>query len=71
MPEYDPSMSASRYTIYSSDPNDHYRKWLEKNVGKQGWDWNWNIGKLDNNSILIKVRSKFNEQAVIMALMWS
>jgi hypothetical protein len=25
----------------SADPNDHYRPWMEKHVGKQGRDWNW------------------------------
>ena len=28
-------------TPQSSDPNDHYRPWLEKNIGRQGWDWQW------------------------------
>lgn len=27
----------------SSDPNDWYRPWLEKNAGRQGWDWEWRI----------------------------
>ena len=29
--------------VFSSDPNDHYREWLEQHVGKQGWDWEWEI----------------------------
>ena len=38
--------------IESADPNDHYRPWLEENVGRQGWDWDWKIGPIaaDNGS---------------------
>lgn len=25
------------------EPNDHYRPWLEENVGKQGVMWNWKV----------------------------
>ena len=32
--------------IQSADPNDHFRPWLETNVGKQGWDWDWRMGKI-------------------------
>lgn len=31
-------------SIDSSDPNDHFREWLETNVGRQGWDWDWRLG---------------------------
>lgn len=30
----------------SADPNDHFRPWLEANVGKQGWDWDWRTGPI-------------------------
>lgn len=61
----------------SSDPNDHYRPWLEKNVGKQGRDWDWRIGSVNSNEILetdtllIKVRLGKAKFASHMALMWS
>lgn len=59
--------------VNSADPNDHYRPWLEKNVGKQGWDWNW--GLRDNNSaenrLTIKVRKKHTKWLTMAALMWS
>lgn len=29
----------------SSDPNEWYREWLEKNVGSQGWAWDWRIAE--------------------------
>lgn len=32
--------------IRSTDPNDHWRPWLEENVGKQGWDWDWRLVEL-------------------------
>lgn len=34
-------------SIESSDPNDFYRQWLEKNAGRQGWDWEWRIKETD------------------------
>lgn len=27
--------------VFSVDPRDFYQPWLETNVGKQGWDWDW------------------------------
>ena len=58
--------------VMSADPNDHYRPWLEKNVGRQGWDWNW--GLRDNNSaenrLTIKVRKKHAKWLTMAALMW-
>ena len=43
---------------FSSDPNDHYRWWLEANVGRQGWDWDWTMrdGDVVENCLTIKVR---------------
>jgi len=59
--------------VDSADPNDHYRPWLEKNVGKQGWDWNW--GLRDNNAaenrLTIKVRKKHAKWATMAALLWN
>jgi len=56
----------------SADPNDHYRPWLEKNVGKQGWDWQW--GLRDNNAaenrLTIKVRTKHAMWATMASLQW-
>jgi hypothetical protein len=59
--------------VDSADPNDHYRPWLEKNVGQQGWDWNWGL-RDDNaadNRLTIKVRRKHAKWATYAALMWS
>lgn len=39
----------------SVDPNDHWRPWLEKNVGRQNWDWGWRIN-ISTNSVDIKFR---------------
>lgn len=59
--------------IESADPNDHYRPWLEKNVGRQGWDWQW--GLRDNNAaenrLTIKVRAKHAKWATMAAIQWS
>lgn len=32
--------------IYSADPNNHFRPWLEQHVGRQGWDWDWRLGPI-------------------------
>lgn len=32
--------------VESADPNDHFRPWLETNVGQQGWDWDWRLGPI-------------------------
>lgn len=42
--------------VRSADPNDHYRPWLEKYVGKQGWDWNWKLDPHGFDSLIIKFR---------------
>lgn len=63
----------------SADPNDHYRPWLEKNVGKQGWDWDWRIGGIaaDNgfgttghDTLLIKFRRNKEDHATVAKLKW-
>ena len=63
----------SKVSTESADPNDHYRPWLEKNVGKQGWDWQW--GLRDNNAaenrLTIKVRKKHAKWATLAALLWN
>jgi hypothetical protein len=41
----------------SADPNDYYRSWMEENVGRQGWDWDWYV--LDNDIYLNKLTVKF------------
>ena len=57
----------------SADPNDHYRPWMEKYVGKQGWDWNWGVCLKDvsENRLTIKIRRKHEKYATIAALRWS
>jgi len=57
----------------SADPNDHYRPWLEKNVGRQGWDWNWGVAGMDvtENRLTIKIRQKHAAYATMLTLLWS
>jgi hypothetical protein len=59
--------------VDSADPNDHYRPWMEKNVGKQGWDWNWGLANNDaaENRLTIKIRRKYQDYAIIAKLQWS
>ena len=56
---------------FSSDPNDHYRHELEKNVGKQGWDWQWGLANNDMGLITIKFRRKHAQWASYFAMKWS
>ena len=57
----------------SADPNDHYRPWLEANVGRQGWDWNWGMADRDatDNRLTIKIRQKYAGYATIALLRWT
>jgi hypothetical protein len=58
---------------FSADPNDHYRWYLEKHVGRQGWDWNWGLADRDatDDCLTIKIRRKYADHATIMVLQWS
>ena len=59
--------------IESADPNDHYRPFLEKNVGKQGWDWNWEMGNMDatENKLTIRIRRPKTHWCSIIGLLWN
>jgi hypothetical protein len=37
----DPTADGECYD--STDPNAHWRPWLEENVGRQHWDWDWSL----------------------------
>lgn len=67
----------------SADPNDHFRPWLEENVGRQGWDWDWRIGKitgaqgsgngpivLASDTLTIKFRQARRKYATMFKLIW-
>ena len=62
----------STVSTFSADPNDHYRPWLEKNVGKQGWDWNWGMGNEDatKNRLTIKFRKSKEHYATVAGIQW-
>jgi hypothetical protein len=65
---------AAYVTFESADPNDHYRPWIEKYVGRQGWDWDWTVGpSVDEtkNYLTIKIRRKHAKYATIAAMRWS
>lgn len=50
-------------------PNDHWRPWLESKVGRQGWDWDWNISK-DCQHLDIKFRRAKRDAMVQFKLRW-
>jgi hypothetical protein len=77
-------IDGSKVEFMSSDPNDHFRPWLEKNVGKQGWDWDWRHKVVDTmitpgyenetaskDTLLIKFRKKHKEKAFLFKLKFS
>lgn len=57
-------------TEESSDPNETYRPFLEANVGRQGWDWQWDIDTTGWD-LLIKLRKGKTKWGPILALMWA
>ena len=75
-PGWDPSLGATKQLIFSADPNDHYRPFFEEHVGRQGWDWDWRIGKVATvthgmDTIRIKIRRKHAKYATIATLRWA
>jgi hypothetical protein len=72
-PRWDWTIGPSKYIVESADPNDHYRPYMEQNVGRQGWDWDWSM--LDNdvvqNTLTIKFRKGKEHLATLVALRWS
>ena len=73
---WDWGVDPNSHTIHSADPNDHYRPWLEANVGKQGRDWDWKIAPYKEgfyspgDHVLIRVRKSKSHTLSAMALMW-
>jgi len=63
----------SKTSVDSSDPNDHYRPWLEEHVGRQKWDWDWGMADRDatDNRLTIKISQKYAKYATIAALRWT
>lgn len=58
---------------FSADPNDHYRWYLEKYVGRQKWDWDWGMANYDttNDRLTIKIRRSKAKYATMIGIMWS
>jgi len=75
-PRWDWTIGPPHYIVNSADPNDHYRPWLEANVGKQGWDWEWKLVPAEpgcyspGDRVLIRVRKSKSHTLSAMALMW-
>jgi len=50
------------------EPNEHYRPWMEKNIGRQGIDWDWALHSVVGNTIEITfIRS---DDAILFELTW-
>lgn len=70
--KYGKNSSVGSVIFESTDPNDFYRPWLEANIGKQGWDWQWGLGPFDvnDNKLTIKIRKKYCKHKLTILLMW-
>lgn len=57
----------------SADPNYHYRPWLEEHVGRQGWDWDFDLlgHDVSTNRVSIKFRWPHKQKAMWAALQWT
>ena len=60
-------------SVESADPNDHYRPWLELNVGKQGREWDWGLRNSDAHDNTLSIRFKRDNEMLAMTakLMWA
>lgn len=54
-------------------PNDHYRWYMEKYIGRQGWDWDWCLTDTDisKQQLTVKIRRKHRHHATTLLLKWS
>jgi hypothetical protein len=57
--------------IDSADPNDHYRPYMEQHIGRQGWDWDWQIDDIANDTLKIKIRRRHAKYATIIGMKWA
>jgi hypothetical protein len=78
----EPAAGGGYISTESADPNDHFRPWLEQNVGRQGWDWDWRMGPvtgaqggpggtwLTGDYLVIKFRRGREKYATMFTLKW-
>jgi len=53
---------------FSTDPNEHWRPWMELHVGRQGWDWDW---ELINGGTALNIKFHSKKMALLFALVWA
>ena len=51
-----------------SEPNQHYRPWLEEHIGVQGTDWDWGIGNITTGTLEIYFAN--TTHATLFELTW-
>ena len=56
-----------------ADPNEHYRPWIEANVGRQSVDWDWGLINNDarDNTLSIWFDKRHEMLAMTAKLMWA
>ena len=69
----DEHADGSKVSTESADPNDHYRPWMEQNVGRQRWDWDWTMmdDDINQNRLTIKFRRGKEQWASYFRLRWA
>ena len=50
------------------EPNEKYRPWLEEHIGKQGYNWNWDLCSTDVDILEIYFRRE--DHATLFELTW-
>jgi hypothetical protein len=50
------------------EPNQYYRSWLEKHIGRQYKDWNWDISGTDID--YLEIYFKKEEDGLLFELTW-
>lgn len=50
------------------EPNEHYRPWLEKNIGRQGIEWQWAIESIADNTLRFEFLK--DDDAILFHLTW-
>ncbi len=56
------------FRVPNGDPNDHYRPWLEDNIGKQKLAWDWELDPNDHENFLLYIEDA--ELATLFVITW-
>lgn len=55
-------------TLDTASPNELYRPWLERDVGKQGEDWEWRLCTTPGAHDIVQIAFKDERAAILFTL---